>query len=72
MKKTIVLEDLECANCAAKIETAVSALAGVNAVQVNFMTQKMVLDVEDTDYSKIITEIKKVVKKFEPDVTVIV
>lgn len=68
MKKTFILEDLDCANCAAKIEKAVQALDGVNTASVNFMTTKMVLDIDDaTDEDDLIKKIKKIVKKTEPD-----
>ncbi|MDY4818354.1 MAG: cation transporter, partial [Lachnospiraceae bacterium] len=44
MRKTFKLEDLDCANCAAKMEEAIKKLPGVKRVSVNFMTQKMILD----------------------------
>lgn len=70
MKKTFLLEDLDCAHCAAKIEEAVKNLEGVNDANVNFMTTKMVLNLnEEKDLDKTIKEIKKTVKKIEPDVT---
>ena len=70
MKKTFLLEDLDCAHCAAKIEEAVKNLEGVTDANVNFMTTKMVLNLnEEKDLDKTIKEIKKTVKKIEPDVT---
>ena len=64
MKTTILLKNLDCANCAAKIERAVSALEGINHATVNFMTSKLIVetDCEMTDL------ILKVVHKTEPDV----
>ena len=47
MKKVFKLEDLDCANCAAKMEAALQKLDGVNAVSVNFLTQKLTLEAED-------------------------
>ena len=44
MKKTFKLEDLDCANCAAKMETAINKLEGVQKATVSFMTQKLTLD----------------------------
>lgn len=67
MRKTIKLKDLECANCAAKIETAVSKMNGVVEVKVNFMTQKMILEVEDGKFDDVLTQAKKAAKKIEPD-----
>lgn len=74
MKKVYVLEDLDCAHCAAKIEEAVGKLAGVSKSTVTLLTQKLVIEVEDEKadtISSIEKEIKKIVKKFEPDVEVI-
>lgn len=71
MKKTIKLEDLDCANCAAKLERAVAALDGVSSVQVNFMSQKMILDAADDQYDSILEQAKKVAKKVDPDITIL-
>jgi copper chaperone CopZ len=67
MKKTFRLEGLECANCAAKIETAVNKLDGVKEATVNFLTTKMVIEGEDVKMASIIAEAEKIVKKIEPD-----
>lgn len=66
MKKTFKLEGLDCANCAAKIETAVGKLEGVKEATVNFMTTKMVIEAEDEKMTDIIAEAEKIVKKIEP------
>lgn len=70
MKKTFILEDLCCANCAAKIEAGVRALEGVTGASVNFITTKMVIEGEDGKIDDIVKKAKKIVKKIEPDVTV--
>ncbi len=70
MKKIIKLQDLDCANCAAKIENAVKKLEGVTDVKVNFLSQKMELEAPDDKYDSVLSEAKKVIKKIEPDVTV--
>ena len=44
MKKKFKLEDLDCANCAAKMEEAIKKIPGVNDANVSFMTQKMTVD----------------------------
>lgn len=67
MKKTIALQDLDCANCAAKMENGIKKIDGVNSVSISFMTQKMVLDIEDTHSENILKEIKAVCKRIEPD-----
>ncbi len=70
MKKIIKLQDLDCANCAAKIENAVKKLEGVTSVKVNFLSQKMELEAPDDKYDAVLNEARKVIKKIEPDVTV--
>lgn len=71
MKKVYLLEDLDCAHCAEKIEKEVAKLDGVSESKVTFLTQKLTVEVEETKAASLLSEIKKVVKKFEPDVTVI-
>ncbi len=71
MRKTYILEDLDCAHCAGEIEAAVGKLEGVKNSAVTLLTQKLVIDVEETKAAGITKEIKKIVKKFEPDVEVI-
>lgn len=66
MKKTFRLEGLDCANCAAKIETAVNKLEGVKEATVNFMTTKMVIEAADEKMTDIIAEAEKIIKKVEP------
>ena len=70
MKKTFRLENLDCANCAAKIERSVQKVEGVNNVNVNFMTAKMNLELVDENSDSVIEEIKKTVKKIEPAVII--
>lgn len=71
MKKTFKLEDLDCANCAAKMEDAISKLPGVNKVTVNFMAQKMILDADDAVFDSVLKAACETIKKVEPDCTVI-
>lgn len=67
MKKTIKLQDLDCANCAAKIENAISGLDNVTSVKVNFMNQKMILEAPDDKFDAVLAEAKKAAKKIEGD-----
>lgn len=71
MKKVFKLEDLDCAACAAKMEDAIRKIEGVQDVSVNFMTQKLKLELEEENYDTIMKEIKKVCKKVEPDCTIL-
>lgn len=67
MTKKFILEGLECASCAAKIERAVSKIDGVRDVTVNFMTQKMLIEGDEDKMESIIEAAAKAVKKYEPD-----
>lgn len=71
MKKVFLLEDLDCAHCAEKIAREVGKLEGVTDSKVTFLTQKLTVEVEDAKAGALLAEIKKIVKKVEPDVTVI-
>lgn len=66
MQKKFKIE-VDCANCAAKIETAVKALPGVQRASVSFMTQKMLLEAEDDRFEEILQQAVRVAKKIEPD-----
>lgn len=70
MKKTIKLIDLDCANCAAKIENAVKKLDGVTSVTVSFMGQKMILEAPDEQFESVLKEAKVLINRIEPDVTI--
>ncbi len=67
MKKKFKLTDLECANCAAKMEDAIKKLDGVNDASVSFMMQKMTIDADDARFDEIMKEVVEVCKKVEPD-----
>lgn len=71
MKKMYILEDLDCAHCAGKIEEAVGKVDGVEKCTLTFLTQKLVIEADEAKLDGITKEIKKIVKKTEPDVTVI-
>lgn len=67
MKKKFKLTDLDCANCAAKMEDAIKKLDGVNDASVSFIMQKMTIDADDARFDEIMKEVVEVCKKVEPD-----
>ncbi len=71
MKKTFKLRDLDCANCAAKMEDAIQKLDGVHSATISFMTQKLTLDADDARYDDILKQAVKACKKVEPDCTIV-
>ncbi len=68
MKVKYILEGLDCANCAAKIEDAVSKIDGVENASVSFMTLRMSLEIAEENSEAVIENVRKIVKKLEPDV----
>lgn len=72
MQKILKVENLDCANCAEKMEEAIRKIEGIETASVNFFTQKIVLEVLDGyNIEEIIKEIKKTCKKVEPDADII-
>lgn len=67
MKKKFKLQDLDCANCAAKMEDAIKKIPGVNDANVSFMMQKMTIDAADDKFDAIMEEVVRVCAKVEPD-----
>ena len=67
MKKKFKLQDLDCANCAAKMEEAIKRIEGVADANVSFMTQKMTIEAEESRFDEIMKEVVGVCRKVEPD-----
>lgn len=67
MKKKFKLTDLDCANCAAKMEDAIRKIEGVENASVSFMTQKMTIEAAEDQFNRIMQEVVAVCKKVEPD-----
>lgn len=67
MKKKFKLTDLDCANCAAKMEAAIQKIDGVSGATVSFLTQKLTLEADDARFEAILDEVVRVCKKVEPD-----
>lgn len=72
MKKRFNMIDLDCANCAAKMEAAIKKIPGVNDASVNFLSQKLVLDADDARFEEILKEAIAACKKVDSCVEVVV
>ncbi|MBQ3078583.1 MAG: cation transporter [Clostridia bacterium] len=72
MKKVFMMEDLDCANCALKMETAIGKIPGVISASVNFITQKLTLEAEDSAFDEILKKARKEIKKVDSACRVIV
>ena len=67
MKKVYKLENLDCANCAAKMEDAINKIDGVENANVSFMRQRLAIEADESILSEIIEKAQKICKKIEPD-----
>lgn len=72
MKKVFALEDLDCANCAAKMENAIRKLDGVTYVSISFMAQRMTLEAADDRFDEVLKQAQKAISKVEPDCRIII
>ena len=71
MKKKFKKQDLDCANCAAKMEEAIKKIEGVSDATVSFMTQKMTIEADDGRFDEIMKEVVSVCRKVEPDCVIL-
>ncbi len=71
MKKVYKMENLDCANCAAKMERNIAKIDGVENVNVNFIGQKLTIEADENRLEAIMDEAIKVCKKIEPDCKII-
>ena len=67
MKKKYKVENIHCANCAAKLETAIQKIAGVEEATLSFMTQKLTIEAKEEDFDQIMSEVVAIAQKMEPD-----
>lgn len=72
MKKAFKLRDLDCANCALKMEDAIKKIDGVQDVQISFLLQKMTLTAEDGNFDEIVQKAVKACKRVEPDCEILI
>lgn len=70
MKLKFKIEGLDCINCANELEEGIKKLEGVDSVSISFMTQRMVIEANTDDTNSLIEQIKSLIKKLEPDVTI--
>ena len=70
MKKVLKLEGLDCANCAAELENRISKVDGVENVSVSFIVQRLTFECNEEIVKEKLKEIKKIIKKEEPDVEI--
>lgn len=67
MTRTFLLDEIDCPNCAAKAEANVMKIKGVESASLSFLTQKLVVTAPDEIFDSLVEDIKKAVRKVEPD-----
>ncbi len=68
MKKKFKIENLDCANCAAKMENEINKLEEVNKASISFMTSRLTLEADDDKFDTILSKVENAMKKIEDDV----
>ena len=71
MRKSYKLIDLDCANCAAKMEDGIRRIDGVLSATVSFMSQKLTIETEDGRMDEVMQEVVRVCKQVEPDCQIV-
>ena len=71
MKKVYRLEDLDCANCAAKMERAISKIEGVQSASVSFLMQRLAVEADVARFEEIMERVEKVCRRVEPDCRIV-
>ena len=67
MKKVYKITDIDCANCAAKLERALAKVEGVQNVSISFLSQRLALEAEDGRFDEVFDNVVKVCRRVEPD-----
>ena len=65
MKKTVIIKDIDCANC------DVQKINGVKSASLNFFGQRLQFECDEEDYERIAKEIVHCAKKVEPDCVIL-
>ena len=71
MKKTFKLVDLDCANCAQKMEDAIQKLPGVTGATVSFLLQKMTVEADESQFDSVMKQVVKTCRRIEPDCEIV-
>lgn len=71
MRKSFKLDEIDCANCARKLQDELARLDGVDAVSVNFMTQKLTLSAADECFDDVLERVVTLAARIEPDCEIV-
>ena len=67
MRKNFVMEELDCANCAAKMEAGIQQIDGVESASISFLTQKLTISAPEDQMDRVLKEAAKICRRIEPD-----
>jgi cation transport ATPase len=70
--RNFALSDIDCANCAAKVESKIQKIKGVENATVVFLTKKVTITAEEDQFDRILEEAQKAIHKVEPDCELLV
>ena len=70
MKYKFKIKGLDCANCAAELESAIQKIDEVKEASISFMTEKLVIECDEENKEEVMKKVQKVIKKEEPDCTI--
>ncbi len=70
MHRSFKIQNLGCANCAAKMEHDINKLDGVDKATISFMTQRLTLDADDAHFGEIVDKCEKICQKYEPETSI--
>ena len=71
MKKVFKVENVDCAHCAIKMQQGIEKIDGVVSAVLNFMTQRLTIEFDETKQERILEEAEKACKKIDRDVKII-
>lgn len=71
MRKSFRLDEIDCAVCAGKLQSALAKVPGVEAVSVNFLTQKLTLSASDDRFDDVLDRVVALAADLEPDCEIV-
>ena len=71
MRKSFKLDEIDCANCAQKLEDALNKIDGVESARVNFLAQKLTLTAADDAFDEVFEKVVALTSKIEPDCEIV-
>lgn len=71
MKKVFRMQNVDCANCAAKMESAINKIDGVESATISFMTQRLTMEFDESRMDEILDSAEKACKKVDDDCSII-